>query len=441
MTNSDTKALVHCTSPPCPHYWRQSNKSSISVAIFVPRRPPRTCVPSLLVLNNCDIATAGEHTELVDKCACVEELDLAANKLSDWPEVLGILKQMPRLRFVNLSFNKLCTPLEKTLAPEHKWNQLGNLVLNSTNVGWESVRKLLTALPGLEELHLSLNGYEQVELSEQDKHQGLRRLHFNGNPISNWVEITKLGKAFPSLESLVVANCPIIGLIGEEDTDANERDAHQHFERLRVLNMNGTLLSRWDDIERLARFPTLKSLRVQGCTLWESHDYTEHERRQLLIARLPNVELLNGGGIIEPQEREDAERAFIRYYMDRPESDRPERYAELVAVHGKLDPLVHVDLRPEKRVKVTFTCGSNSELRSVDVYRSVSDLKQKLEAFAGFPAAKMRLFYVDQDLRDIQGPEEMKYPHKQLYSYNIQSGDEFIVDAKRKTCDKLSPRH
>lgn len=54
-------------------------------------------------------------------------------------------------------------------------------------------------------------------------------------------------------------------------------------------------------------------------------EYTEHERRQLLIARLPNVETLNGGGVISSQEREDAERAFIRYYMDKPEADRPER--------------------------------------------------------------------------------------------------------------------
>lgn len=78
------------------------------------------------------------------------------------------------------------------------------------------------------------------------------------------------------------------------------------------------------------------------------------------------------------------------------------RYFELVTIHGKLDPLVNVDLRPEKRVKVRFTCGSNSEVRSVDVYRTVCDLKTKLEPFAGFSAAKMRLFYVDQDLRDIQ---------------------------------------
>lgn len=78
------------------------------------------------------------------------------------------------------------------------------------------------------------------------------------------------------------------------------------------------------------------------------------------------------------------------------------RYFELINIHGKLDPLVNVDLRPEKRVKITFTCGSNSEMRPVDVYRTVSELKTKLEGFAGFPASKMRLWYVDQELRDIQ---------------------------------------
>lgn len=88
-----------------------------------------------------------------------------------------------------------------------------------------------------------------------------------------------------------------------------------------------------------------------------------------MIARLPYIQTLNGGGVITAEEREDAERAFIRYYMDRPESDRPERYNELVAIHGKLDLLVNIDLRPEKRVKVTFTYGDTSEVRSVDVYR------------------------------------------------------------------------
>lgn len=138
---------------------------------------------------------------------------------------------------------------------------------------------------------------------------------------------------------------------------------------LALLNLSNTQINTWDDIDRLAKFPALRNLRVQNWPLWEKCDATEHERRQLLIARLPYVQTLNGGGKINWEEREDAERAFIRYYIDKPEADRPERFAELVAVHGRLDPLVSIDLRPEKRVKVTFTYGDQSEQQSVDVYR------------------------------------------------------------------------
>lgn len=106
------------------------------------------------------------------------------------------------------------------------------------------------------------------------------------------------------------------------------------------------------------------------------------------------------------------------------------RYLDLVAVHGKLDPLVNIDLSPERRVKVTVTCGNSAEVRSIDVYQTVQELKQRLEAFSKIPVAKMKLFYVDQDMRNITGPEEMKFPNKQLYSYNICSGDEIIVDSK-----------
>lgn len=138
---------------------------------------------------------------------------------------------------------------------------------------------------------------------------------------------------------------------------------------LALLNLSSTNINTWDDIDRLAKFPSLRNLRVQNWPLWEKCDSTEHERRQLLIARLPYVEKLNGGGVISSDEREDAERAFIRYYLEKPEADRPERYNDLIRIHGKLDRLVNIDLRPEKRVKVTFTYGDTSEVRSVDVYR------------------------------------------------------------------------
>ena len=43
--------------------------------------------------------------------------------------------------------------------------------------------------------------------------------------------------------------------------------------------------------------------------------YEEDLRRQLLLAYLPNITRLNGGQVSEG-EKEDAERACIRHYMD-----------------------------------------------------------------------------------------------------------------------------
>ncbi|KYN31031.1 Tubulin-specific chaperone cofactor E-like protein [Trachymyrmex septentrionalis] len=420
-----------------------SPKAALSVSIFIPKKSPRHTVPALLVLQDCDIESAGNDAEkLRNKCKNVEELDLAQNKLSQWTEVFGILQHMPKIKFVNLSFNCLAEVLE---IKHGNYDHLRNLVLNGTRVSWSTVQGLVRLLRNLEELHLSLNEYKTVDLDHQkpeNVNPALKKLHFTGNPVEVWNEISKLGYLFPNLKSLVLAECPIRrGWPSESKPESNGmtiESPHDPFRMLRFLNLNGTLLSIWDEVERLARFPALKSLRIQGCPLFESpREYTEHERRQLLIARLPNVETLNGGGVISSQEREDAERAFIRYYMDKPEADRPERqvstlakYSELVAIHGKLDPLVNVDLTPEKRVKVTFTYGDLVEVRSVDVYRTVFELKTKLESMVKIPANRMRLFYVDQEMKAQYGPEEMLYPNKQLYRYNIRNGDEIIIDSK-----------
>ena len=153
----------------------------------------------------------------------------------------------------------------------------------------------------------------------------------------------------------------------EDDTLNNL--PHKHFENLVLLNLSSAKIQSWEDIERLAKFPSLNHLRVQNWPLWDKCDCTEHERRQLLIARLPNIEVLNGGGVIGKEEREDAERSFIRFYADKPEGDRPPRYCELVAVHGNLEPLKNVNLRPENKVKVKFTFNGRTEERLVDVHR------------------------------------------------------------------------
>lgn len=123
-------------------------------------------VPDLLVLNDCDIDCAGEEDGLRAKCRSVRELDLAQNKLENWCEVFSIFSHMPRVEFVNLSFNPLCGPIEPPI--DFALGNLRSLVLNNTRLDWESVEILINSVKSLEELHLSLNDYHNVLIDTVD---------------------------------------------------------------------------------------------------------------------------------------------------------------------------------------------------------------------------------------------------------------------------------
>lgn len=78
---------------------------------------------------------------------------------------------MPRIEFVNLSLNRLQTPILEP--PPCQMTNLRSLVLNNTKLNWYSVEELLRLLPSLEELHLSLNEYTNVLLDTvDDENQG-----------------------------------------------------------------------------------------------------------------------------------------------------------------------------------------------------------------------------------------------------------------------------
>lgn len=106
----------------------------------------------------------------------------------------------------------------------------------------------------------------------------------------------------------------------------------------------------------------------------------------VFLLRLPSISLLNGS-VVTDVEREDAERFFIRYYLDYPEEELPCRYAPfhahvrsvhacgwrltppfpfrryhcLVTKYGKLEPLAEIDLRPRCRARVEVHCEEKVE--------------------------------------------------------------------------------
>ena len=104
--------------------------------------------------------------------------------------------------------------------------------------------------------------------------------------INSWREGCKLGAAFPNLDSLVLADCPINSRDVSSPDSTPERQysrtesecesatspsisPHHTFRNLKFLNLNNTLLSSWEDIDRLGCFPNLTHLRIHGLPLFE----------------------------------------------------------------------------------------------------------------------------------------------------------------------------
>ncbi|XP_063059558.1 tubulin-specific chaperone cofactor E-like protein [Engraulis encrasicolus] len=373
-------------------------------------------LPRILVLDSCGITQAGDETEVATFCAHVVELDLSNNHLKDWGEVLKIVSNVPKLDFLNLSMNPLSGSLLEPDATE-PFMELRRLVLNNTHVSWEVLHTLTREIPKLEELFLCLNEYHSVEVSDATC-PSLQLLHISDNRLQDWAEVRKFGLMYPGLQTLILANNKLMSI--EEPQDSLAR----LFPKLRCINLHNTGLGSWEDIERLSMFPKLQEVKVMGVPLLQSYSTTE--RRSLVVAQLPAVTLLNGS-VVTSGEREDAERFFVRYYVDCPENERPKRYQTLVAQYGQLEPLADVDLRPESTVLVDVRCDEQVvERLNVQLEQSVADLKRVLRHIAKLPGNKMRVYHVAAGM----GPQELKHGGRALHSYQMRDGDEIVVVPK-----------
>ncbi|KAL2095755.1 hypothetical protein ACEWY4_007903 [Coilia grayii] len=381
----------------------------------------RLNLPSVLVLNGCGISRAGDEGEIAAFCAHVMELDLSDNKLRDWHEISKIVSNIPNLDFLNLSSNPLN---EATLEPScaEAFSRVRRLVLNNTQVSWDTVHAITREISELEELFLCLNEYSTVSPSTVSC-ASLRLLHITDNHLHHWAEVRKFGAMFPALDTLVMANNNLSSIQDPGDT------LQRLFPHLRSINLHNSGLHQWEDIEKLNFLPKLEEVRLQGIPLLQS--YTNTERRSLMIAHLPSVNNLNGSAVSD-SEREDAERFFIRYYLDHPVEEQPYRYHCLVTKYGKLEPLAEIDLRPQFHARVEVHCEDKVEQVSIRLDQTVAELKKQLRAVVRLSTNNMRLYYIDKDIDCAFGPEEMKYSTRALHSYSIRDGDEILVVPKTK---------
>jgi len=371
----------------------------------------------IITLDGRGINCAGPVGEIASICPNVVELDLAKNDLSDFQEVFQIISQLQKLEFLNLSENYLWQRIDDFtpfMADQCKDSlpSIKKLILNNTAIPLETVYSLLNCLTGVQDLYLSLNGYKSIP-DTPEQYPNVRSLSINKHVITQWNEIGKVGFVFPGLVELRMSECPLENITATEIA--------QQFPNLKVLNLNDTLLDSWEAIDALKCFPGLTDVSVMGIPLLEQ--YSDQHKRQLLIARLPNIQKLNKTGVTD-EEREDAERFFIRHHMD--DESPPSRYLELVDAHGVLDRLAEVNLKAKESALISFVFDDEPLFkREINLMQSTTSLKKYLSEIVGLPPPGFKVLY-----RDVEfsfGLDEMKYGPKKLYTYNMKDGDEIHV--------------
>lgn len=406
-----------------------------------------------------------------ESCKSLEELDLGGNKLNDLIEVYKILQCTPNLRFLNLSENDLSRsspvamaatttpylfvngPSQATTATTNQpspnfrrtFKSIKALAMNNTGAQWRIVCSVLSRMPNLEELHLSLNNYKRIDLDPHEfKHHSLKRLYLCNNPkLTDWEELDKLLIAFPSLEALSIADCNISQI-------PENLDRAREWRKLCGLNINGWPIKEWPVVERLNQLPSLIDLKCRNLEVLSTIDEPRHH----LIARLPKLQRLNGSEI---EEREHAEKAFLRFFMANSHLERPTRFHELVQIHGEIIPVdVDVDLSPPSKANVRviylnrnhYQKGNEDDIMmsedfltklmetvkpstiDVDLRQSVRKFKSKLASLFGLSSQNLILYYIDHEMFGLMGPELIKHNQKKLWNYNVQDGDQFIVEER-----------
>lgn len=129
---------------------------------------------------------------------------------------------------------------------------LNSLCLKSSCISnWNTVVDLLTQIPSLKILDLSEN---RISLPEMDLSQigTLESLLLNNCGLDNWLDILRIAKLFPNLQTLSVKENNIIRLA--------ESDPTVNFKNLKTLILNDNKISDFKEILKLSNLENLAEL-------------------------------------------------------------------------------------------------------------------------------------------------------------------------------------
>ncbi|KAL9981206.1 hypothetical protein ACROYT_G009878 [Oculina patagonica] len=375
----------------------------------------------------------------------ISELDLSKTLLSSWNDVASITQNLQHLQILNVSENVLRLPPTPAQLLS-SFTTISVLFLNRMRLDWEEVEAIVSMMPSLKELHVCHNCLNNLrgtdgQLSQLQVLQNIELLNLEGNQLSDWKTILRLGH-LPRLNCLILNDNGITGVeLGNKVQDG--QGGVPLFPALESLSLSNNKINEIHIINELNHLPSLNAFRFKRNPLFQEE--TTFESRQELLARLPSLTSLNGSPV-NPKEREAAERAYLKKYGkswinaggNPAEGEygglKPEfvelhpRYEELVKVHGvpteaERNQSTTKTLK-DSLISVTITCPDAPDKKSVTKKlpgtMTIGKVKGLLYRLFKVDSSDQKLSSVDSKLgREVELDDDLR----QLTFYSVQSGD------------------
>ncbi|CAH8461333.1 unnamed protein product [Schistosoma margrebowiei] len=279
-------------------------------------------------------------------------LEMSNCLLSKWTEIAEICIQIPWLKSLNVSNNRIRLPVSpKEVHDKQKENeclesrllydiysdpilserlcsnafpQLSQLTLVKCSLlNWKSIRRILCWMPSLQSLSLAYNNLGNPPIDWEENaikvFQKLTELDLTHINLTSAHQLFALVGASKYLNSLLlnyneIADIPNLNDHSEHISQihVHDKDTSHLFRNLNTLGLKNNLFTNWNFVNQLLHLSKLDHLMVSGCPVFENSVNIETARQEV-IARLPNLKMLDRVEIT-PEERRGSELDYLKRY-------------------------------------------------------------------------------------------------------------------------------
>lgn len=281
---------------------RAINASLLEMVGFEKINKKQSCFSSLTMVwlrDHC-VSHAGERGQLAEMVPNIMELDLSQNLLSSWQKLAEITEQLPLLRLLSISDNRLLIP-ENPEEYRRAFSSLSHLVMARMRYSWSQIISCAYMWPGIKNLQVPFNYITHLETFPEEILENLESLDLEGNVIRYWEEINKLGR-LPRLKNL--------NLVGTEMSNISLPSDGSLFPSLENLLLSENNISKWECVSELDKLRRLEELRFTQNPVLETCSC--ETARQIVIARIAKLKVLNRH-TITAEERRGAEYDYIKH--------------------------------------------------------------------------------------------------------------------------------